>query len=259
MEKHEGVARITLNRQEKRNAMSSALQAEFRAALTDSWDCHVLVISGGDGPAFCAGVDLSESRDRAARGEAAPRVYANAPDTWGATCEFIVRHPAVCIASVNGIAIGGGVSMVNSCDLAIASDRAEFVMTEMGFDTFPGLVAPLTNKMIAKKNLAWMVFTVNRVKAEQALQWGLVNKVVPHADLKAETDALVERVATLDPIAIDWAKRALNELPTMDWSTASHYGGLIGTQIRASGGGQRGALDRFLAHQPGLGQGSNPR
>src|SRR4051812_27714324 len=99
VEKADGIARLTLNRQEKRNALSSALQAELRAALADTWDCHVLTITGGDGPAFCAGVDLAEERARRESGEPGSRAYAQAADTWAATCNLFTTHPAVCIAS----------------------------------------------------------------------------------------------------------------------------------------------------------------
>jgi len=258
----DGIARITFNRQEKRNAMSSALQAEFRAALRDSWDCKVVTITGGDGPAFCAGVDLAEGRERREREGPGPREwhrsYEESMGTWERTNYMIWEHPACCIASVNGFAIAGGMSVVCSCDLAIASERAEFGMTEMGFGTFPGLVAPLTSKIVNKKHLAQFVYTVQRQDAQTALRMGLVNWVVPHEQLKEKTEELAQRVNQLDPVRIENAKKAINLLPQLDWTAASRHGGTIGssganiTDISAN-------RDRFLAGQGGMGQGTAPR
>src|SRR5713101_3062059 len=91
MEKSDRIARITFNRQEKRNAMSSALQAEFRAALRDSWDCTVVTITGGDGPAFCAGIDLGEARNRDPNAEW-KRTYDEFAGTWERTNYMIWEH-----------------------------------------------------------------------------------------------------------------------------------------------------------------------
>jgi len=257
VEKSNGIARFTLNRQEKRNALNSALQAEIRAALADTWDCRVITVTGAEGPAFCAGIDLSEGRERRESGDGERRrSYANAADSWGATCNLFTTHPAVVIASVNGFAIAGGLSIVCAADLAIASERAEFGMTEMGFGSFPALVAPLTAKVVLPKHLAQLVFTVQRINAEKAESWGIVNKVVPHAQLREATEEWAQRIASLDPVAIDWAKKALRMLPQMNWDMAIHYGGLIGSQFRAAGASGGDSLQRFLSGQPGLGQGA---
>ena len=130
--KDSGIGIITFNRPDKRNAMSSAAQAEFRAALDDCReDCKVLILTG-NGVAFCSGVDLKEGQTRAA-----PQ-FAYGSNSWFETNEVLKQHPAVCIAAVNGFALGGGLTVVNNCDLAIASERAEFGMPEMSFNTFPG-------------------------------------------------------------------------------------------------------------------------
>jgi enoyl-CoA hydratase/carnithine racemase len=117
---------ITFNRPEKRNAISRNLQAELRAALADAKDsCNVLVITG-NGPAFCAGVDLSEKPDPT------ERHYAHGGNSWGETLEILRRHPAVIIAAVNGYALGGGLTLTHNCELAIASDQAQFGMPGRG-------------------------------------------------------------------------------------------------------------------------------
>lgn len=252
-----GLAEITFNRPEKRNAMSLGLMAEFRAALHDSWDCHVVTITG-KGPAFCAGVDLREAEERRARGQE-ERKYANDTTSWAATNMEISNHPGVCIALINGYAIAGGMSVVHSCDLAIASDKAEFGMTEMGFGNFPGVVAPLTSKRVLDKHLRWMVFTVQRQTAQRAYEMGIVNMVVPHDKLLEEGRKLAERILQLDPFVIDYAKKALYVLPNIPYEQAAHYGQLVGSTTRA--GRQKGgeSLQNFLVGKPGLGQGTQQR
>lgn len=255
MEKSDAIARITFNRQEKRNAMNSAMMAEFRAALRDCWGCTVVTISGGDGPGFCSGIDLSEANTA---GTGRERRYEDFMGTWERTNYLIWEHPAVCIASVNGYALAGGLSLVCSCDLAVASEKAQFGMPEMGFGTFPGLVAPLASKVVLKKHLAELVLTVERIDAQTALRMGLVNYVVPHDELKTKTEELAQRIAQLDPVRIEQAKRAVNLLPQLDWTAASRFGGTIGSAGR-NATDIRENLDRFLAGQPGPGQGSQPR
>jgi enoyl-CoA hydratase/carnithine racemase len=251
-----GIGLITFNRPEKRNAMSSAAQAEFRAALADSReDCKVLILTGA-GVAFCSGVDLSEGQSRQAQ-----RTYAYGSNSWFETNEVLKEHPAVCIAAVNGFALGGGLTVVNNCDLAIASERAEFGMPEMSFNSFPGLAGPATIRRILPKHAAYMILTSRRVDAVTAERWGIVNSVVPHEQLLEEAEKLARHVAQFDAVALDWGKKGYRDLDLMPWSEALVYGGYIGTQIRrADGGGLAGgnpAVQRFLAGQPNPGQGAN--
>ncbi len=257
MEKRDGIGVITFNRPEKRNAMSSAAQAELRAALADSAeDCKVLILTGA-GVAFCAGVDLSEGQNRQPR-----RNFAYGSNSWFETNEALKQHPAVCIAAVNGYALGGGLTMVNNCDLAIASERAEFGMPEMSFNTFPGLAGPATVRRVLTKHAAYMILTARRVDAATAERWGIVNSVVPHDQLLGEAEKLARHVAQFDASALDWAKKGYRDLDLMPWSEALVYGGYIGTQIRrgddsAGFAGGNPAVQRFLSGQPNPGQGAN--
>jgi enoyl-CoA hydratase/carnithine racemase len=256
LEKRDSIGIITFNRPEKRNAMSSAAQAEFRAALADSReDCKVLILTG-NGPAFCSGVDLKEGQTRAAQ-----RQYAYGSNSWFETNEVLKEHPAVCIAAVNGFALGGGLTLVNNCELAIASEKAEFGMPEMSFNTFPGLAGPATVRRILTKHAAYMILTARRVDATTAERWGIVNSVVPHDKLLEEAEKLARHIAQFDAVALDWAKKGYRDLDLMGWSEGLVYGGYIGTQIRradaAGFAGGNPAVQRFLSGQPNPGQGAN--
>ena len=254
LEKIDKIGRITLNRPEKRNAMSSAMQAEFRAALNASKDCTVVTIYGGDGPSFCSGIDLAENRNRDPN-QPRPRNYSVSTTDWAATCKMIADHPAVCIASVNGYALGGGTSIIHCCDLAIASDKAELGTPEMGFGTFPGLAAPLLAKRVLPKHLNQIVFMVQRLSAQDALRMGIVNWVVPHESLVEETEKLAQRMAQLDPVLVDWSKRGIQILEHVSWELAPYVGTYVNATARAQGA--QSTTPGILTGQPGLGQGVN--
>ncbi|MBV9581679.1 MAG: enoyl-CoA hydratase/isomerase family protein [Chloroflexi bacterium] len=252
-----GIGIITFNRPEKRNAMSIAAQSEFRAALDDCReDCKVLILTGA-GVAFSSGVDLSEGQSRQSQ-----RNFAYGSNSWFETNEVVKEHPAVCIAAVNGYALGGGLTLVHNCDLAIASERAEFGMPEMSFNTFPGLAGPATVRRILPKHAAYMILTSRRIDAATAERWGIVNSVVPHDQLLIEAENLARHVAQFDASALDWARKGYRDLDLMPWSEALVYGGYIGSQIRRAdgsggGGGGNPAVQRFLSGQPNPGQGAN--
>ena len=227
----EGYAIITLNRPEKRNAMNVAAQQELHAALDDIKSrCRAVVITGAGDVSFCAGVDLGERLSGSSTEE---RSYAWGSDSWFELQEAILRHPAVFIAAVNGYALGGGLTLVNNCELAIASDGAQFGMPELSLGLFPALAGPSTIHRILPKHAAYMVFTSERIGAEDALRWGLVNEVVPAAGLLARAEELAARIAGFDPIALDYSKRAVREIPTLDWSRAIDYGVRTGIAVRA--------------------------
>jgi enoyl-CoA hydratase/carnithine racemase len=224
------IAQLTLNRPDKRNAMSKAA----RRALLDALDAckgraRVIVLTG-NGPAFCAGIDLKEA-NAAPAGE--NTLDGDAP--WIAVQEAIRRHPAIVIAAVNGFALGGGVTLINSADLAIADHDAPIGMPEIGFGLYPGLAGPSTQMRLSQKRAAWMVLTGERISGRQAAEWGLVNASTTTENLLPQVIELARKIAAYDPVTLTWCKRALWEVPMhiSDWTAALEYGESVGTQIRA--------------------------
>lgn len=253
--KEPGYGIITLNRPDKRNAMNRAAQAELRAALADSReDCRVLIITG-NGPAFCAGVDLKENREM--RGQSRERQFAHGSNSWVETNEEVRKHPAVCIAAVNGYALGGGLTLAHNCELAIASEQAQFGMPEFGFGTFPGLAGPATIRRILPKHAAYMILTARRIDAYTAERWGIVNSVVPHDQLLPEAEALAQHICQFDPILIDFGKKAIRDLDLMPWDDGLVYGGYIGALVRQQSSAAAEGLERFAAGLKNPGQGAD--
>lgn len=244
LEKRDGLGIITLNRPAKRNAMNGAAQAALQQALADTReDCRVLILTGA-GSAFCAGIDLAESRT-------------TTDDRWLETNEILKAHPGICIAAVNGYALGGGLTLVHNCELAIASERAEFGMPEMSFGSFPVLAGPATIRRVLPKHAAYLILTARRIDAATAERWGIVNSVVAPERLLAEAEALAARILQFDAAALDSAKQALRDLELMPWSAALEHGGAVAAQVRARSHNERDALAAFGRGERVSGQGTD--
>lgn len=250
-----GIARITLNRPGKRNAMSLAARQALADALDQCAGRSKVIVLTGAGPAFCAGVDLSEPDSSAtAPGDGA----AERRRTWLSVQDQIWHHPAIVIAAVNGFALGGGVTLINASDLALAADDAQIGMPEIGFGLYPGLAGPSTQLRLSAKRAAWMVLTADRISGRTAAEWGLVNRSVPGAELAGEALALARQLAGRDATTLEWCKRALHEVPMhiSDWTAALAYGELVGTQIRARTDTVASGLAAFGRGERNPGQGA---
>lgn len=180
---------ITLNRPERRNALSLELMTEVTKALAEvPHDVRAVVISA-EGPAFSAGHDLSEMVDRP------PSFY----DDLFAVCtdmmETIQAIPQPVIARVHGVATAAGCQLVASCDLAVASTQAAFGTPGVKIGLFCTTPAVPLVRAIGRKRAMEMLLTARMVDAETALAWGLVNRVVPPEELDAAVSEFVDTIA----------------------------------------------------------------
>ncbi|GAA2000634.1 enoyl-CoA hydratase/isomerase family protein [Microbacterium ulmi] len=227
VEERGDVALVALNRPDKRNAISRALSFRLREALAELQRAKVVILTG-EGPAFCAGVDLTERRDP----NWADALGVDDAQHWLETLQAVHRHPAVVVAAVNGPAIGGGMTLVNASDLAVASERATFGAPELSFGSFPALSGSSAVKRLLPKHAAQLVFTARPVSAATAERWGLVNEVVEHDALRERAWELAESIAAWEAPALAFAKRALDELAALDWSRALEQGVLVSALTR---------------------------
>ena len=252
LEDHGPYAVIRINRPEKRNAMNTAARQALMARVEQIHSTHKVAVITGTGAAFCSGIDLKE----AAAAET-PRARELGAREWIEALLAIRRSPVIFIAAVNGFALGGGTSLINVADLAIAADEAEIGMPEMGFSTYPGMAGPATQLMLPPKRAAWMVLTTRRLDGPTAERWGLVNLSVPRARLEAEADTLARHVAQFDPVALAESKRALEAIPNRiaDWPGAFEYGMSVNATIRAKTSAQGEGLSRFAKGEANPGQG----
>jgi enoyl-CoA hydratase/carnithine racemase len=207
------LARIVLNRPERRNALSLALMREFidvvdKASLAP--DTRVLVVEG-NGPAFSAGHDLAEmteTRD------------ASFYEELFATCVRMMSRlreiPQPVIAKVHGVATAAGCQLVAACDLAVASDAARFATPGVNIGLFCSTPMVPVARAVGRKRALEMLFTGELIDAQTALEWGLVNRVVPAAELDVAVDALAKQIAAASPYVLGLGKRtfyAQDQLP----------------------------------------------
>ena len=169
------VALVVMNRPDSRNALNSLLLGGLRASLAsldDRDDVRAIVLTGAD-PAFCAGLDLKELASGA-------RISTGVGDGH----PFPPEMATPVIGAINGPAVTGGLEIALACDMLIASERASFADTHARVGILPGWgLSVELPRAIGVRRARQMSFTGNYCPADQALEWGLVNEVVPHEEL----------------------------------------------------------------------------
>jgi len=213
-----GAARITLNRPEKRNALSLELMEELIAALRElsARDSVRAIVIEGAGPAFSAGHDLSEMIDR---DEA---FFAHLFDTCTVMMETIHELPQPVIAKVHGIATAAGCQLVAACDLAVAAEGARFGTPGVKIGLFCSTPMVPVSRAVGRKRALQMLLTGETIDAPTALDWGLVNRVVPAGELDDAVAALVDAIARSSAYTVAVGKRAFYD--QIDRSEHDAYG-----------------------------------
>ena len=207
VESHGGVVRLSLNRPEKRNALSEELLCELRDVLAQvavDEEARVVVLAG-NGPVFCAGHDLGQMVDRSEAD------YQEIFARCSAVMQQIRRLPQPVIARVHGLATAAGCQLVAVCDLAVAADTARFATpgVKIGlFCTTP--MVPIVRAIAAKPALE-MALTGNAISAERARELGLVNRVVPEDQLDAAVQEYCDAMLAASPLVIRLGNRAFYE------------------------------------------------
>jgi enoyl-CoA hydratase/carnithine racemase len=245
-----GYAVLTINRPEKRNAMSSDAVRRLRAAFVEVRDKGVVVLTG-TGTSFCAGMDLKEQSQRTTEDLPSETVA-----EWTTVQSEIRTHPAVFIAAVNGYALGGGSTLIHSCDLAIAAESAQIGAPEMGFGGFPTQAGPAAVKRLAPKHAAELILTANRVNAQDALRMAIVNRVVPDDQLLSAASAWAEQIAGFNPVALDWGKKTIRAMENLSWDEAMDYCNLTSQIMRTKSAASSSGIQAFLKGHRGVGQGA---
>jgi dihydroxynaphthoic acid synthetase len=205
--KRDLVAKITINRPQVYNAFRTQTMKEMAQALSDAEldsGVGVVVITGAGDKAFCTGGDTNEA--------AQPRGYSKGMVHWvGAVHRTIRDIPKPVIAAVNGFAIGGGNVLQLVCDLTIASDNARFGQTGPRVGSYDaGLGASYLARVVGEKKAREIWFLCRQYTAQEALEMGLVNKVVPQDKLEEEVDKWCQEILSLSPTALKVCKVAFN-------------------------------------------------
>ncbi|WP_394143047.1 p-hydroxycinnamoyl CoA hydratase/lyase [Burkholderia multivorans] len=254
-----GIAWVTLNRPEKRNAMSPTLNAEMidmLEAIELDPEAQVLVLTG-EGDAWTAGMDLKEYfREVDAGPEILQEKIRRDASRW--QWQLLRMYAKPTIAMVNGWCFGGGFSPLVACDLAIAADEAVFGLSEINWGIPPGnLVSKAMADTVGHRQALYYIMTGDTFTGQQAAQMGLVNKSVPRAQLRDEVRALAAKLLDKNPVVIRNAKHGFKRCRELTWEQNEDYlyAKLDQANYRDPEGGREQGLKQFLDEKsikPGL-------
>ena len=213
------VATVTLNDPRRRNPLSDAVIAELADALRrcDADPEVGCVVLAGAGETFSAGADLAEFR---AGLDAGSVDHWLSGEAWGDLFRLIPAMGKPVVASVKGHALAGGSGLVALCDLAIAADNARFGTPEINIGLFPLFIFPALIRTIGRRNALELCLTGRSIDAAEALRMGLVNRVVPLAELEAATTTLARELAGKPPRSMQLGKHAFYRMADLDYNSA---------------------------------------
>ncbi len=219
LEREGPIAVVTLNRPQRRNALSLDLMRELIRCLDEiaaDRDLRAVILAAA-GKVFCSGHDLSEMTGRDIN------EYRNIFDVCTELMQKIQSIPQPVIAEVQGIATAAGCQLVATCDLAVASDQAAFATPGVKIGLFCTTPMVALSRAIGRKRAFEMLVTGEMVDAETAADWGLVNRVVPAAELTTETRNLASRIAAASSLVIALGKQAYYTQIDLDQPKAYAY------------------------------------
>ncbi len=242
----DGVAWLTLNRPSARNALSLGLMEALVAELAaiDADPSVKVVAIGGAGPAFCAGHDLRELRsnpDRAA--------YEATFQLCSQLMTAIVRLPKPVIARVHGVATAAGCQLVATCDLAIAAETARFATPGVNIGLFCSTPMVALSRAVGRKAAMEMLLTGELIDASRAHALGLVNRVVPEAELDAAVSALAGQIVAKSPLTLAIGKEAFYRQAEMGLDDAYAFASEVMTRNMLARDAAEG-IDAFLTKRP---------
>lgn len=212
---------LTIDREERRNALNGdVLHALVSAvvAAKDDPQIGVIVLTGAGDRAFCAGADLA-----GIRGDTSKIDQHHARANIVQIFEALAHCGKPVVARVNGHALAGGFGLLCSTDMAIAADDAEFGMPEINSGLWPFIISAIVRTKLPENIALELMMTGRRMSAEEALRWGLVNRVVPRSDLDAATDELVQKLASFSSVPLKLGKDSWNTTRNMSRADAMRH------------------------------------
>ncbi len=225
IERDEGIAWVTMNRPEKRNAMSPTLNREMLEVLEELEldDSVGVVVLTGAGDSFTAGMDLKEYfRETDNQSAVAKMRIRRAAGEW--QWRKLRHYPKPTIAMVNGWCFGGAFTPLIACDLAIAADEATFGLSEINWGIIPaGNVTRALAEVMHHKAALYYIMTGEPFGGKIAVQTGLVNESVPLAELRARARELAKVLLGKNPTVLRQAKNTFKRIGTMDWDLAEDF------------------------------------
>jgi feruloyl-CoA hydratase/lyase len=252
------IAWVTLNRPEKRNAMSPQLHRDMDAALDElahDPGSDVLVLTGA-GDAWCAGQDIKLFFREGAKDPAAMQKARTASHNW--RWQKLSTFPKPTIAMINGFCFGGAFTQACACDFAIAADEAVFGLSEVNWGILPGgIVSWNVAQVLNFRDGLYYAMTGDNFDGKKAKEMGFVNFSVPRAELKAATVALARKLMEKSPAAMRYTKEAIRAVRSMSEPQAADYLQAKSDALRLNdkGDGREKGMRQFLdekRYRPGF-------
>jgi methylglutaconyl-CoA hydratase len=240
----EGVAHLTLNRPDKRNALNEGIVTDLKSALAEAEAddrVHVILIRGA-GKDFCAGADLSQL-EKVARAS----ILENIDDASGFAALLLqlrkLKRPV--IAAIHGRAIAGGAGLASACDLVIAARSASLCYTEVKIGFVPAIVMAIARRNLSEKRAFEILCTGKVLTAEEAERIGFINRVVDDESFEAEVEKFASEIAQLSSSAITLTKSLLYQTDAMTFEQALRAGVETNAIARMTPDCRQG-IERFL-------------
>ena len=237
-EKKDGIAYVTVNRPKVLNALNTPTWADIRAAVEDARDdaaVHGVILTGAGNKAFIAGADISElSKATALDAERASRFGQE-------VLNLIENLGKPVVAAINGFALGGGCETAMACTIRIAVDTAKFGQPEVTLGLVPGGGGTQRlPRLVGKGRALQLILSAEMIGAQEAYRIGLINEIVPAADLLTRAEAILRKIASNGPMAVKFALTAVNKgLETSQDEglllEASYFGLCAGTEDKKEG------------------------
>jgi methylglutaconyl-CoA hydratase len=240
----EGIARITLNRPEKRNALNPELIATLKEALKASAKDETVrvVLMAGAGKDFCSGLDLS-SLDRTAAAGVLEHL-----DTARNLADLFLsmrHHPRPLVAAVRGRALAGGCGIATACDLVLAAESAQFSYTEVNIGFVPAIVMAILRRSVSEKRAFELIATGEVITAAEARSIGMINRVYPDADFESNVERYVASLAVKPASAVSLSKTLLYHTDAMTFEAAIEAG-VHGNALARMTEEARHGIERFV-------------
>ena len=241
----DGVATITLNRPDAMNSLTEPMKEELLAAVHRAAgdEAARAVVLTGSGRAFCAGQDLREHADNLASGKGLDNTVRR---HYNPIAVGLASMPKPVVAAVNGVAAGAGAAMVFACDLAVASEKASFAtaFTKIGLAPDTGMSWTL-QRLVGRAKAAELLLLAEPVKAQEALELGLVSRVVPPEEVAPTALELARRLAAGPTLSYAAVKAALDHAAVNDFASSLEKEAVLQEQLEKTAD-HRNATEAFL-------------
>jgi methylglutaconyl-CoA hydratase len=244
----ESVARLTLNRPEKRNALDAEMIGEIKDALDHAARAETVrvILLTGAGMDFCSGMDLTALA--AADGGKVLDHLAEARDL-GDLFLAMRRHPLPIVAAVRGRALAGGCGLATAADVILAAESAQFGYPEVRIGFIPAMVMAILRRSVCEKHAFELIATGEVVGARAALDMGLINRVFADATFESAVEAYARNLASHPAAAISLAKSLLYQMDGMSFPAAIEAGAQMNAIVRQTGEFKSGVAN-FLKKKP---------